>query len=413
MPISNVEEKEYCKVEVCFQAEPEKVVSKRNEVTDKLFKEVSKTGMAGYRKGKAPISAVKSRYRKQIESETERELQALAYDEIIFETKMKTIFYPQIIKSVLDNSKFQIRMLFMKKPTFELKQYKGFEIPKPHVGISAPDLVEQMIQQMRMENGDVVPFSDTDFIQKSDKVTLDVKCTVESKVDENLSSDGMLYNVGDNFYPGFDDNIQGMAVGEERTFDLLWDDATQKRATFVVKFNMGVKTVPCALDDEFAKKIGLESYAQLRERVEGAAGSRIKASEMKLIAQQIVARLVTEHDFEVPGWLTLLEAKQLAAKHQLVWNDLEEDTRTKITSLAQEQVKISLIMDSIRDAEPDTQLSEKEMLEIIRQRVAQLGQDPEQYLVESQRSGRLFGVVAALQHEATLQWLVDQSKIVE
>ena len=82
-------------------------------------------------------------------------------------------------------------------------------------------------------------------------------------------------------------------------------------------------------------------------------------------------------------------------------------------SKAKERLRLTLIMDSIREVEPDTQFTNNEILDVVRARAAQQGQDPNAFIVEMQRTGKLFGVVAALQQEATLDWLVKNSKIIE
>ena len=315
-----IEEKEFCKVQVTYVAEPEKVIDKREEVTKDLYKEISKTIVPGFRKGKAPLTAVKMHYRKQIEEATRREMVSVAESEILFETKMKTLFYPQVLDARLSDSRFECTLLFMKKPPFELKQYKGFEIPKPHSPKTQAELTEHMLQELRVKYGDVTPYQETDFVQIGDKITMDVKCTAEGKAVEELTKEGVFYEVGQGFYREFDDNIQGMSAGEERTFDVLWDTATNERATFDVKVHMGVKSVPAALDDAFAQKLGLESYDKLRAEVEGVAVRKIEEYETKMIQQQIVSRLMSEHEFEIPEWLISMDAQQLAMQHGLDWS---------------------------------------------------------------------------------------------
>lgn len=408
-----IEEKEFCKVQVTYIADPEKVIAKRSEVIDDLYKEVSQATVPGFRKGKAPLSAVKVRYRKQIEEATRREMVAVAESEILFETKMKTLFYPQVLSAQLSDSRFECTLLFMKKPPFELKQYKGFEIPKPHSPKTQGELAEQMLEELRVKYGDVAPYQENDFVQKGDKITMDVKCTAEGKTIEELTKEGVFYEVGQGFYREFDDNIQGMTPGEDRTFDVLWDTSNNEKATFHVKMHMGVKSVPAGLDDEFAKKLGLESFDKLRQEVEGVANRKIQEFEIKSIQQQVISRLMTEHDFEIPTWLISMDAQQLAMQHGLEWATVNNESRTLLESKARDRLKLTLIMDSIREVEPDTQFSSNEVLDVIRARVAEQGQDPNKFVVEMQQSGKLFGMVAALQQEATLDWLVKNSTLIE
>lgn len=406
-----VEEREPCKVSVTYVADPEKVLAKRTEVIDQIFDEASKAVVPGYRKGKAPLEAVKMRYRKNIEDQTRQRLLVSAEEEILFETKLKTLFSTQIVRTNLQDSRFECELLFFKKPTFELKTYKGLKVPKPHSPKSQPELAEQMLQELRVKYGDVVPFAESDLVQTTDKITMDVKCVAEGKVVSELTKEGIFYTVGQGFYHEFDDNILGMKTGEEKSFEVIWDSQTKEKATFSVKVHMGVKMLPAPLDDSFAQKIGVESFDKLRDEVDSAAAKKIKDFEQNSIHGQIISQLMTSHQIEVPTWLVAMDAQQLAMQHGLKWNEIEADSRKALETKALERLKLTLIMDAIREAEPETQFSNSEILEVVRSRVAQQGQDPDKFVVELQRSGRLFGVVAALQQEATLEFLAKNSEI--
>ena len=409
----NVEEKEYCKLSVSYIAEPDKVRQKRAEVIERVFKDSKKLVVPGFKRGRAPLNIVKIKFKKYIEDQTRREMESVAYDDVIFETKIKPIFYPQISDVSLHSNQFECKMVFLRKPTFELKQYKALELPKPHIGSTVAELTEKMLQDVRMGNGTTLPYKEHEFIQMGDKVTIDVKCMVGDEVIDRFTKPGHFYEVGSKFYPDFDENIQGMSIGEERSFDVLWDDTSKQRAKFTVKLHMGVKLEPAPLDDSLAVLVGCKDFAELRQRAEGAATQRLKKVEDNMLSQQIVNRLLDAHEIELPSWLVTMEAQSLAIQSGLKWADLDDPTRTNITELAKKQVKVSLIMDSIREIEPETQYSEKELISLLGMKAQEAGQDPNKFLVESQKSGKLFGMIASMQHQATLDWLVGQAKIVE
>lgn len=407
-----VEELEYCKVSVSYNAEPEKVRLKRSEALDAIFKESKKIAIPGWSKGKATRDIVRIKYKDRIEQNTRKEMESLAYEDILFETKIKPIFYPQKVSDHLTENSYECKMIFQKKPDFELKQYKGLEVPKPHVGTTAAELSEKIIQDIRLRFGETLPYAENDFIQTGDKVSIAITCTVNDKQIDEYTKEGHFYEVGSNFYPEFDDGILGMSLEETRSFQVKWGDSEDK-ATFTVKLNMGVKLVPAALDDALAQKIGSKDMEEVRQKAQGAATNQISRTENSMIGQQIVSRLLSEHDFQLPSWLVSMEAQSLAAQNQVDWKTIDDDTKSKINELAHKQVKLSLIMDSIREVEPETQFSETEMLNMLRTRVAESGQDPNKFLVEAQRTGRLFGIIASHQHEMILDWLVKQTTIKE
>lgn len=408
-----VEEKEPGKVHVTYVADPEKVLAKRAEVIDEIYEQTTKLVVPGYRKGKAPLEAVKLRYRKNIEDQTRQKLLVSAEEEILFETKMKTLFSTQVLSLDLHDSRFECQLLFFKKPTVELKQYKGLKVPKPHLPKTQPELTEQMLQELRVKYGDVVPFAETDTVQTGDKITMDVKCVAEGKTVEELTKNGIFYTVGQGFYHEFDENIIGMQTSQEKTFEVLWDSQTKEKATFTVKVHMGVKTLPAPLDDSFAQKLGVETFDKLREEVSSAAAGKIRDYERDAIHTQIIAQLMASHQIEVPAWLVTMDAQQLAMQHGLKWAEIDPESKKALENKAVDRLKLTLIMDAIREVEPETQFSNKEILDVVRARVAQQGQDPDKFVVEMQKTGRLIGVVAALQQEATLEFLAKNTELIE
>lgn len=408
-----IQEKEPCKVQVNYIADPAKVLAKRTEVTDKIFEDTAKLVVPGYRKGKAPFEAVKLRFRKNIEEQTKQKMLVLAEEEILFETKMKTLFSTQVVNASLQDSKFECELLFCKKPVVELKEYKGLKIPKPHLPKTLPELTEQMLQELRVKYGDVVPFAENDVSKIGDKITMDVKCLAEGKSVDELTKHGIFYTVGQGFYHEFDNNILGMRAGEEKTFEVLWDSQTKEKATFTVKIHMGVKTLPATLDDSFATKLGLDSFEKLRAEVASAAEKKIGEYEKNSIHSQIIAQLMATHQIDVPAWLIDLDAQQLAMQHGLKWKEVAEESKKALEEKALDRLKLTLIMDAIRETESETQFSNNEMFDLIRSRVAQQRQDPDKFVAELQQSGRLFGIIAALQQEATLEWLAKQAILIE
>lgn len=407
------EEVEFCKVRLEYFAPVETVEQKREQALEEIFKESKNMTLKGFRKGTAGLDAVKMRFRKEIDESIKQKLIGQALEDYTFETHAKTVFYPEIKTAQLKNNHFECSMIVLKKPDFELKQYKDFEIPKPHVEQSSLEMIEKALQEIRVSNGDVKPYGADDFVQIGDKVTLDMKCEAQGKVVEEFTKDGLLYEVGSGLYQDVDDNIQGMTAGEKRTFETVWDPETKEMAKFTIFVHMGIKNVPAALDDELAKKIGFESFDKLRSHLEGQVSSSVTEQETREIKQQIMQRLLDEHQFEVPTFLLDLQAQEICTKFGAQLSTLDADQKKKIYDRSKDMIKLSMIVDSIRQKEPETLFSEREVVEHIRNQLVISGQDSDKFLAENLKSGKLTGIVASLQDEAVFEWLIKNSKIVD
>jgi len=415
MPIQ-CDEFEYCKVKVQYSADPELVDEKREEAL-KFFKK-SKIRIPGFRPGKATDTAIKTHLKKEIEQWVQKELLANAYEDVLFETKMKPVGYPQILNVQLYDSTFFCDMIFLKKPDFELKEYKDFEIPKPHKQHNVNDLTEKMMQELRLRYGEIIPYGDGDFVQEGDQVTMDFTCKIDGEVFEPYTKEGILYTIGDNLIPDFDNHVLGMNAGEERDFDIIFtdgvvDELRDKRAKFHVKIHMGTKTIPCSLDDELAKKTGHDNFNKLRAEVQASASNQVRNVETQMISQQIISRLVENHDFKVPPWLMLMESQRLAAQQGIKWDDLGDEDKQMLNQRSSAGIKLSMVLDSIRDTEPEAVFSDDELIRNIKARVESTGQNGDEFLSRAQKDGSLFGMIASLKDEATIQWIISTCKVVE
>jgi trigger factor len=415
MPIQ-CEELEYCKIKVEYVAEPETVEDKYEEAL-KVFKS-GKINVPGFRPGKATDTAIKVHCKTQLDEFVKREMLTTAYDDVVFETKMKPIGYPQVLNTQLTNNSFYCEMIFMKRPEFEPKDYVGFDIPKPHEEMTPSDLAEKMVQDMRMRFGQVMPYGENDFVDKGDQITVDIECKINDEVFEMFTKQGFLYRVGDDLIPELDDKLLGMQAGEERDVDIIYmDDVPEeirgKRAKFHINVHMGTKTTPHPLDDSLAQKYGIKTYNEFRNRVQSEASARLNAISVQKTNQQVVTRLLNNNEFEVPPWLVSMEAQRLAAQQGIKWDTLSEENKELVVGRAKDSVKLSILLDTIRDVEPESSFSDEELINNIKMQVKESGQNPDQYIKQAEKDGSLIGMIASLREEATLQWIISKCNIIE
>lgn len=408
------DEFEYCKVNVQYVADSNLVKEKREEVINSLKK--MKVKLPGFRKGKASDTALKQTLKKHIHDALLRDLVAHAYDDIIFETKMKPIGYPQIVNHDLYGDRFSCELVFLKKPKFDLNGYKDLEIPKPHINLDLTAESEKMMQELREHHADVVPYGDGDFIQKGDQVIVDVDALIDDQKVDKLSMQGYNYEVGSNtIVTEFDENLFGMSPGDVREFNVKFGNEvgefSNKEVKFTVKFHMGTKKSLPALDDEFAKKLNYENTDKLRETVTAAAAKKLNAQMQQQIQRQITLRLLENNKFEVPEWLVSQEVQMRTAGFDM--STLSAEIKEKIVKDCEDSVRLALIMDEIREKEPEAFISNDEVIRVLKSQLKEHGQDADLIIKQKQKDGSLHGWIAGMMNEFTMQWILSNSKIVE
>ena len=162
------------------------------------------------------------------------------------------------------------------------------------------------------------------------------------------------------FIPGFEDQLVGVKVGEERTISVKFpDDYTDdnlagKDATFDVKVKGIAAPGELAIDDEFGKTFGFEDLDGLKNAIrERMRGDLSKASRDKL-KRALLDALDKRYAFELPEGLVNQEFAQ-------IWNQVEqeqkgsgksfadegtteEDARAEYRRIAERRVRLGLVL---------------------------------------------------------------------
>lgn len=409
-----VQEVELCKLNVQYVAPEDKVQEARSKVLDRIRRE--KVPVKGYRPGTAPNHVIEFTMKSTIDSLAAKDLVSEAYNDLLFEHKIKTMFYPKVQNQSFEGGKFHCEMTVWKKPDVELGEYKNFSIPKPALE-SVSDVSAKMVQELRVRQGETRPYDENDFVQSGDKLTLDMKAECEGHVVEELTQEGFVYSVGQ--FSELDENLIGMKPDETKSFQVLMksdapvESIRNKTVNFTATLHMGMKTDLAPLNDEFAQRLGFQTYSQFESHVNSVAGMQLKNKEKGLLNNQIFSRLLEHNKVNVPSWLAELEAQNMAKSKGAEWKDLSSDFRAKVLVESEKAVKLSLILDAIRETEPDTSFSERELLDALRMKVSETGNNPDEFISNASKDGSIFGIIANMKDAATVDWIIKNSTIVD
>lgn len=411
-----IKEVEDCKIGVTYYADAGEILEKRGEI----LKQFRKAPVPGCRPGKASMDAIKIHYRSQIEDSLKRALAEDAYHNTIFEKRLRPHGPPSIKTAMMVDRGFKCEFDLHIKPNFELDEYRDFEIPKPHMDMTLSDLTENMMQQLRVKYGESVPYEEDDFVQVGDNIILNYEGFLDGEKLDSISSEGEMLTVGSSQLHDFDNSLLGMTMGESREFDLVVpDDGLPSLAGKTLHFNatvvMGSKQVPAALDDELAHKLGKSDFAELKEFVSKTAAARYQQLEHNKLTEFVVNKLIDGHEFNSPNWLVVSEAKYLAHNAKVEWDNLDDLDKEQYMKMATKNVKVSLILDRIREEEPEAQLSDEEMFEIVKREVMNNNSQvsPDDMIQEMNRTGYLQVLFARLKDEYALDFIVKTSTVIE
>lgn len=412
-PILNIEEPEFCKLKVHYVADPEVVEAKVEEALASL----RKLKIPGFRKGKAPDSAIRVRLRPQINQFIAREMATHAIDDIVFETDIKPIGQPSFSNISIKGNKFSCDVELAKKPEFELSELK-FEVPKPDVGTDAEALAEKSLFNLRLRVGETEPYEEDDFVELGDQVTFSFEGSIDGEPFEGSVAEGEMYEIGSDRWSGWDQNLIGMKADETREFDFVFetgpDELVGKTAKFSVTIHMGTKRKPHSLNEEFYKTMGVENVEEMMDKLRAISKASIKHNEQQAIRSQVAIRLVDQNDFEVPKFLIELEAKNIAGQAGIDFDKmLSDEDKKQVLEQAEKNVRLTLILDSVRESEPDSVLNDGEAQNHLAQHLQAQGQDPGVLFNDPSMRPQLAQLIHSIKEEFTLQWVADQATIIE
>ena len=189
------------------------------------FKSAKYFNIPGFRKGKAPMQIVEKYYGKEIFYEDAfNEVAQEALEEAIKENKLEVVSRPDIEVTQIEKGKDLIFTAVMQtKPEANLGKYKGIEIKKIEYNVSDKD-IEHELGHMQEHNARLISIEDRP-VETGDIATIDFEGFVDGKAFEGGKAEGHELEIGSNtFNPGFEDQVIGMNIDEEKEIKVKFPD---------------------------------------------------------------------------------------------------------------------------------------------------------------------------------------------
>ena len=344
-----------CKVEKTKNANEVKLeitvkAEKFDEAIKKVyFKSAKYFNIPGFRKGKAPMNIVEKYYGKEIFYEDAfNEVAGEALDEAVKENKLEVVSRPDIEVTQIEKGKDLIFTAIMQtKPEAELGKYKGIEIKKVEYNVSDED-IEHELGHMQEHNSRLITIEDRP-VEKGDIATIDFEGFVDGKAFEGGKAEGHDLEIGSNtFIPGFEDQVIGMKIDEEKDINVKFPDEyfskdlAGKDATFKVKVHEIKKKELPKLDDEFAKDVS--EFDTLKELKEDIKNKQQKQNEekAKYETQDAVIKALCENvKVDIPSGMVEMEIDNMLKdiEQRLSYQGLKLEQYLQMMGKTAEEVK--------------------------------------------------------------------------
>ena len=314
-----------CKVEKTDNANEVKLeltveASKFDEAIKKVyFKSAKYFNIPGFRKGKAPMNIVEKYYGKEIFYEDAfNEVAPEAMEEAVKENNLQVVSRPDIDVTQIGKGQDLIFTAIMQiKPEAKLGKYKGIEIKKIEYNVTDEDINHEL-GHMQEHNARMITVEDR-AVESGDTATIDFEGFVDGEAFEGGKAEGHELTIGSNtFIPGFEDQIIGMKIDEEKDINVKFPDEyfsknlAGKDATFKVKVHEIKRKELPELDDEFAKDVSeFDTLKELKEDIKKKQEKQNKDKEKYETEEAVIKAVVENMEVDIPSGMIETEVENM------------------------------------------------------------------------------------------------------
>lgn len=383
----------------------------------------------GFRKGKAPMALVERAYGPQIFYEdTFNEIVPEIFEKEISENKLEVVSKPEIdIVQMGKGQELIFTAVVQVKPEVKLGKYKGIALEKVEYNVTDED-IEHELGHMADKNSRLVTVENEPVAEK-DIAVIDFEGFVDGVPFEGGKAENHELEIGSKtFIPGFEDQVIGMKVDEEKDINVKFPEEyfsaelAGKDAVFKVKLHEIKRKELPTLDDEFAKDVSeFDTIAELKnsikEKLETENANKAKYETEENAIQKVCdateidipsGMVDTEIDNMLKDIETRLSYQGLNMKQYLqMIGKTEEDMRKEYEEQAKKSVKSRLVLDAIVNAEK-LEATDEEVAEKVKEMAENYGRKAEDLM----NNEHLINYIKdSMKAEKAIKFVVENAKI--
>ena len=287
--------------------------------------------LKGFRPGKVPVSHVRKTYGRDLMGEIVNDALNESSQKALDEAKLRPAA-PAEMKLVSDMDKvvagkedLSYEMALEVMPDFKPVDPKSLKLTRPVYEASDADLDEALKElagqaKTYEDKGGKAPKA-----AEGDQLTIDFVGKIDGEAFEGGSAEDADLIIGSNrFIPGFEEQLTGAKVGDEKTIEVTFPENYQaahlagKAATFDVKVKALKAPKDSEIDDDFAKRLGLESIDKLKELLRDNLNQQYKGAARFKLKRALLDQLDEKHSFDLPP-------KMVDAEFDGIWQQVEAD----------------------------------------------------------------------------------------
>lgn len=395
-----------------------------------------RVNLNGFRPGKVPSAHLKRVYGKSVMADVVQNVVGDANKKIVEDHGLRLASEPKInftedqevIEQVLaGKADLDFSLDVEVLPMIEIADHSGIEVVKEVAETSIED-IDSAIQRMAAANRPYSPRGDKEKAQDGDKLTIDFVGTIDGVAFDGGSANGVDLILGSGqFIPGFEEQLIGTKKGDQKVVKTVFPELYQARelAGKAAEFAVTVQEIQApgdqVIDDELAKKFGLDDVEKLREAVKASLEEETNEQTRQKMKRQLLDGLDKIYTFDLPP--TMLEEEfntvwrqltaDMARGGQSFGEGEEEKTREEYRAIAARRVRLGLVLAEI-GAKQNVKVEENEMRDALVARARSFpGQEKQVFEFYSKNPDALAQIRAPIFEEKVVDLLLAGVKLTE
>jgi trigger factor len=404
----------------------------------KLVDLKDKVRINGFRPGKVPVTHLKKVYGRSVMAETIDQTIRDTNTQLFSERGFRLATEPKI---TMPTEQAEVEELLNGKtdltytvaievvPSIALADFKTFEVEKPVAEVTDAD-VDEAIKRIADSNRGYAAKAEGAKAESGDRVTVAFKGTINGEAFEGGAGEGIQVVIGSNtFIPGFEEQLTGIGTGETRTLKVAFpknymnDKLAGQPAEFETTATLIEAPQDIAIDDEFAKTLGLESLDKLKEAARERLVAEFATATRQRVKRALLDRLDEAHRFEAPPSL-------VDEEFNLMWNSVkaemdsagktfaDEDTtedaaKEEYRKIADRRVRLGLVLSEIGEKNKISVTDDEVGRAVIERARSMPGREKEVWDYYRSNAQALAQLRAPIYEDKVVDFILELAKVTE
>ncbi|QDM41538.1 trigger factor [Altererythrobacter sp. TH136] len=387
--------------------------------------------MPGFRPGKVPANLVKKMHGEAIHGQVVNEQIQGAVDGLMRDKQLRPAMQPQVqFGDGYEQGKDATLTVDVEVlPEIEAPSLDGLKLERLTVPVADSE-VDEAVNNIASQQK---TFKDSPKNRKAadgDQLIIDFTGSIDGVEFEGGKAEETPLVIGANrFIPGFEEQLAGAKAGDDKTITVTFPadypakELAGKDAQFAIHVHKVQVEDETAVDEEFAKSLGLESLEQLRGLLKGQLEQELNGLTRTAMKRQLLDTLASGHDFPVPQGMVDAEFEQ-------IWQQLQQEAageedpeaalkeieaeKADYRAIAERRVRLGLLLSEIGQAN-GVQVTQQEMSMLIQQAAQQYRPEDRDRFMELIRTNDMAAAQlrAPLYEDKVVDFLFDKADITD